>query len=249
MKKTIFATLALGATITFSGVSSNEASADEIDYNKLAEQAKTNAPEINNEPIQEGNYDFSFSDGEFTYHFYNYNGIFGYEYQYGSTQVNNTSSQLASQEQSYNTQSYNAPEQKVDQQQEQFDTQNEIDTNKATSSNEQPKQVEAPKKEVKQESVTPVQKETKSVSGGSVKAQFLQAGGTEAMWDSIVMPESTGNPNATNGQYSGLFQMSPQSGNGTGSVEEQTKSAIKYANERYGSVENAISARQSKGWW
>ena len=236
MKKTIFATLALGATITFSGVSSNEASADEIDYNKLAEQAKTNAPEINNEPIQEGNYDFSFSDGEFTYHFYNYNGIFGYEYQYGSTQVNNTSSQLASQEQT--------GEQKVDQQQAQFDTQNEIDTNKATSSNEQPKQVEAP---VQKETNQPTQSTSKS--GGSTKEQFLQAGGTEAMWDNIVMPESTGNPNATNGQYSGLFQMSPQSGNGTGSVAEQTKSAIKYAKERYGSVDNAISARQSKGWW
>ena len=248
MKKTIFATLALGATITFSGVSSNEASADEIDYNKLAEQAKTNAPEINNEPIQEGNYDFSFSDGEFTYHFYNYNGIFGYEYQYGSTQVNNTSSQLAAQEQSYNTQSYNAPEQKVDQQQEQFDTQNEIDTNKATSSNEQPKQVEAPKKEVKQESVTPVQKETKSVSGGSVKAQFLQAGGTEAMWNSIVMPESTGNPNAVNpAGYRGLGQTKESWG--TGSVAEQTKGMINYAKERYGSIDNAISARQSKGWW
>ncbi|AVP40272.1 transglycosylase [Staphylococcus phage phiSA_BS1] len=239
MKKTVFATLALGAAITFGGVSSNEASADEIDYNKLAEQAKTNAPEINNEPIQEGNYDFSFSDGEFTYHFYSYNGNFGYEYHTGSTQVNNTSSQLASQEQ--------ASEQKVDQQQAQFDTQSKQDAQpkQETTTQEAPKAVEAPK----QETTTPVQKETKSVSGGSVKAQFLQAGGTEAMWDSIVMPESTGNPNATNGQYSGLFQMSPQSGNGTGSVEEQTKSAIKYANERYGSVENAISARQSKGWW
>ena len=236
MKKTIFATLALGAAITFGGVSSNEASADEIDYNKLAEQAKTNAPEINNEPIQEGNYDFSFSDGEFTYHFYNYNGIFGYEYQYGSTQVNNTSSQLASQEQT--------GEQKVDQQQAQFDYQNEIDTNKATSSNVQPKQVEAPK----QETTTPVQKETKSVSGGSVKAQFLQAGGTEAMWNSIVMPESTGNPNAVNpAGYRGLGQTKESWG--TGSVAEQTKGMINYANERYGSVDNAISARQSKGWW
>lgn len=249
MKKTIFATLALGTAITFGGLANDSANASEIDYNTLAEQAKTNAPEINNSPIQEGNYDFSFSDGEFTYHFYNYNGNFGYEYHTGSTQVNNTSSQLAAQEQT--------GEQKVDQQQVQFDTQNEIDTNKATSSNEQPKQVEAPKQEtVQPTSVTvPVQKETKqptqstSKSGGSTKEQFLQAGGTEAMWDNIVMPESTGNPNATNGQYSGLFQMSPQSGNGTGSVAEQTKSAIKYANERYGSVDNAISARQSKGWW
>ena len=234
MKKTIFATLALGTAITFGGITTNEASADEIDYNKLAEQAKSNSVEVNTKPIQEGNYDFSFSDEEFTYHFYNYNGNFGYEYHSGSTQVDNTVSRLAGEEQT--------PEQKVDQQQAQFDTQNKQDTKKATSSNEQPKQVEAPKKEVKQESVT-------KSTGGSVKAQFLQAGGTEAMWNHIVMPESTGNPNATNGQYSGLFQMSPQSGNGTGSVAEQTKSAIKYANERYGSVENAISERQSKGWW
>ncbi|AFV50734.1 transglycosylase [Staphylococcus phage JD007] len=230
MKKTIFATLALGTAITFGGIATNEASADEIDYNKLAEQAKSNSAEVNTKPIQAGNYDFSFSDGEFTYHFYNYNGNFGYEYHSGSTQVDNTVSRLAGEEQT--------PEQKVDQQQAQFDTQNKQDT----------------KKEV-QTTSAPVQKETKqptqstSSTGGSVKAQFLQAGGTEAMWNSIVMPESTGNPNATNGQYSGLFQMSPQSGNGTGSVAEQTKSAIKYANERYGSVENAISERQSKGWW
>ena len=228
MKKTIFATLALGATITFSGVSSNEASADEIDYNKLAEQAKTNAPEINNEPIQEGNYDFSFSDGEFTYHFYNYNGIFGYEYQYGSTQVNNTSSQLASQEQT--------GEQKVDQQQAQFDTQNEIDTNKATSSNEQPKQVEAPKKEVKQEVAT-----KSTASNSSIEAQILAAGGDQAMIE-IAKRESTLNPNATNASSGaqGLFQGLGKSW-ANGSVAEQTKGAKQYMIDRYGSTSAALS--------
>ena len=240
MKKTIFATLALGTAITFGGITTNEASADEIDYNKLAEQAKSNSVEVNTKPIQEGNYDFSFSDGEFTYHFYNYNGNFGYEYHSGSTQVDNTVSRLAGEEQT--------PEQKVDQQQAQFHFGNQIDTNKSTSSNVQPKQVEAPKQEVKQESVTPVQKETKSVSGGSVKAQFLQAGGTEAMWNNIVMPESTGNPNAVNpAGYRGLGQTKESWG--TGSVAEQTKGMINYAKERYGSIDNAISARQSKGWW
>ena len=180
MKKTIFATLALGTAITFGGVASNEASADEIDYNKLAEQAKTNAPEINNEPIQEGNYDFSFSDGEFTYHFYNYNGNFGYEYQYGSTQVNNTSSQLAAQEQT--------KEQKVDQQQAQFDYQNKIDTNKATSSNVQPKQVEAPKQEVKQETAPKQETSTKSTASN----------GTPSGMEGIVARESGGDPTAVN---------------------------------------------------
>ena len=233
MKKTIFATLALGTAITFGGIATNEASADEIDYNKLAEQAKSNSVEVNTKPIQEGNYDFSFSDEEFTYHFYNYNGNFGYEYHSGSTQVDNTVSRLAGEEQT--------PEQKVDQQQAQFDTNH-------VANIKQPKQVEAPKKEVKQESVTPVQKETKSVLGGSVKAQFLQAGGTEAMWNNIVMPESTGNPNAVNpAGYRGLGQTKESWG--TGSVAEQTKGMINYAKERYGSVDNAIAKRQSQGWW
>ena len=234
MKKSIFTTLALSAGLTFGGlVVSDEAKAADVDYSHLAQAAQNNDVELSQKPIQKGNYDFSFSDGKFTYHFYNYNGIFGYEYHTGSTQVNNTSSQLAAQEQ--------ASEQKVDQQQAQFDTNH-------VANIKQPKQVEAPKKEVKQESVTPVQKETKSVSGGSVKAQFLQAGGTEAMWNNIVMPESTGNPNAVNpAGYRGLGQTKESWG--TGSVAEQTKGMINYAKERYGSIDNAISARQSKGWW
>uniref|UniRef100_A0AAU6MXL9 Transglycosylase n=1 Tax=Staphylococcus phage 184DA TaxID=3110532 RepID=A0AAU6MXL9_9CAUD len=231
MKKTIFATLALGTAITFGGITTNEASADEIDYNKLAEQAKSNSVEVNTKPIQEGNYDFSFSDGEFTYHFYNYNGNFGYEYHSGSTQVDNTVSRLAGEEQT--------PEQKIDQQQAQFNVQNEQDTKKEV----QPTSVSAP---VQKETKQPTQSTSKS--GGSVKAQFLNAGGTEAMWNSIVMPESSGNPNAVNpAGYRGLGQTKESWG--TGSVAEQTKGMINYAKERYGSIDNAISARQSKGWW
>ena len=228
MKKTIFATLALGTAITFGGITTNEASADEIDYNKLAEQAKTNAPEINNEPIQEGNYDFSFSDGEFTYHFYNYNGNFGYEYQYGSTQVNNTSSQLAGEEQT--------PEQKVDQQQAQFNTQNDIDTNKATSSNVQPKQLEAPKQEVKQETSS-----KSNASNGSIEAQILAAGGDQAMVE-IAKRESTLNPNAVNASSgaTGLFQGLGKNW-ANGSVAEQTKGAKQYMIDRYGSTSAALS--------
>lgn len=230
MKKTIFATLALGAAITFGGVSSNEASADEIDYNKLAEQAKTNAPEINNEPIQEGDYDFSFSDGEFTYHFYSYNGNFGYEYQYGSTQVNNTSSQLASQEQT--------GEQKLDQQQAQFDTQNKQDTKEYVqpTSVSAPKTVEAPKQEVKQETSS-----KSTASNGSIEAQILAAGGDQAMVE-IAKRESTLNPNATNASSGaqGLFQGLGKSW-ANGSVAEQTKGAKQYMIDRYGSTSAALS--------
>lgn len=224
MKKTIFTTLALGTAITFGGMS--QASADEINYKDLAQKAKSDSVDINTKPVQEGNYDFSFSDGEFTYHFYNNNGNFGWEYHYGVTEA--------------------TPVQKVDQQQAQFDYQNEQDT----------KDIVQPKQEtVQPTSVSaPVQKETKqptqstSKSGGSTKEQFLQAGGTEAMWDNIVMPESTGNPNAIspNG-YQGLGQT--KEAWGTGSVEEQTKGMINYAKQRYGSIDNAVAHRNANNSW
>ena len=60
------------------------------------------------------------------------------------------------------------------------------------------------------------------------------------------MPESGGNVNASNGQYHGLGQLTNLS---YGSVSNQTKGMINYAKERYGSIGNAISFRQSNGWW
>ena len=229
MKKTIFATLALGTAITFGGITTNEASADEIDYNKLAEQAKSNSVEVNTKPIQEGNYDFSFSDGEFTYHFYNYNGKFGYEYHSGSTQVDNTVSRLAGEEQT--------PEQKVDQQQAQFDTQNkqQAQPKQETTTQEAPKAVEAPKV-------------TKS-TGGSVAEQIRQAGGNEAMIE-IARLESTMNPNAVNPSSGaqGLFQGLGKSWS-SGSVAEQTKGAKQYMIDRYGSPEQALNFHKSNGYY
>ncbi|VEV88437.1 transglycosylase [Staphylococcus phage Stab23] len=232
MKKTIFATLALGTAITFGGIATNEASADEIDYNKLAEQAKTNSVEVNTKPIQEGNYDFSFSDGEFTYHFYNYNGNFGYEYHSGSTQVDNTVSRLAGEEQT--------PEQKVDQQQAQFDTQNKQDTKEYV----QPTSVSAP---VQKETKQPTQ--STSSTGGSVAEQIRQAGGNEAMIE-IARLESTMNPNAVNASSGaqGLFQGLGKSWS-SGSVAEQTKGAKQYMIDRYGSPEQALSFHKSNGYY
>lgn len=85
-------------------------------------------------------------------------------------------------------------------------------------------------------------------TGGSTKAQFLAAGGSEAMWNAIVLPESSGNPNAVspNG-YRGLGQTKESWG--TGSVESQTKGMLNYAKSRYGSESAALAFRQSHGWW
>ena len=85
-------------------------------------------------------------------------------------------------------------------------------------------------------------------TGGSTKAQFLAAGGTEAMWNTIVLPESSGNPNAVNELgYRGLGQTKESWG--TGSVEQQTKGMLNYAKQRYGSVEAALSFRSQNNWW
>ena len=233
MKKSIFTTLALSAGLTFGGLAvSDDAKAADVDYSHLAQAAQNNDVELNQKPIQAGNYDFSFNDGKFTYHFYNYNGNFGYEYHTDSTQVNNTSSQLAAQEQ--------ANEQKVDQQQAQFDTQNKQDTNKATSSNEQPKQVEAPKKEVATKS---------TASNSSIESQILAAGGDKAMVE-IAKRESTLNPNATNASSGaqGLFQGLGKSW-ANGSVAEQTKGAKQYMIDRYGSTSAALSYHDAHNYY
>lgn len=112
----------------------------------------------------------------------------------------------------------------------------------------QPVQSQAQSQAPVQQSTTPVQSQPATpVVSGSVHDQFISAGGTEAMWSSIVMPESGGNPNATNGQYSGLGQTNQSWG--TGSVASQTQGMINYANSRYGSVAGAVAFRQAHGWW
>lgn len=84
---------------------------------------------------------------------------------------------------------------------------------------------------------------------GSTYDQFIANGGSAAMWNAIVMPESGGNPNASNGRYKGLFQGDTSYGWSNGDVATQTKGAINYANSRYGSVSGAVQFRQSHGWW
>ena len=85
------------------------------------------------------------------------------------------------------------------------------------------------------------------VTNSSVYEQFIAAGGTDDLWNSVVMPESSGNPQAINGQYSGLGQTNQSWGKG--SVAEQTQGMINYANSRYGSVSNSISFRNTHNFW
>lgn len=90
--------------------------------------------------------------------------------------------------------------------------------------------------------------DTTTVSYGSVYDEFIANGGTPALWQNVVMPESGGNPNAVspNG-YHGLGQTMQYWG--YGSVSTQTQGMVEYAVNRYGSVENAIAWRLSHNWW
>ena len=88
---------------------------------------------------------------------------------------------------------------------------------------------------------------TTAAASGSTYDQFIAAGGTDAMWTAIVMPESGGNPDASNGQYKGLGQTNQSWG--TGSVSDQTAGMLNYATSRYGSVDSAIAFRAANGWW
>ena len=230
IKKLILPTAVIGATLLL-GNSAHEAKADEVNHAKLVDLANNNQEELNSKPVQAGAYNIDFVDNGQSYHFES-NGS-TWSWSVGGEATSNT------------TEAVKAPEQKVDQQQVQVNTQPKQDTKEYVqpTSVSAPKTVEAPKVEAPKVEV----KATKS-TGGSVKSQFLQAGGTEAMWDSIVMPESTGNPNAIspNG-YQGLGQT--KEAWGTGSVEEQTKGMINYAKQRYGSIDNAVAHRNANNSW
>lgn len=98
-----------------------------------------------------------------------------------------------------------------------------------------------------QQTAAPVAVST-ATGSGSVYDQFIAAGGTSALWNAIVMPESGGNPNAVspNG-YRGLGQTKESWG--TGSVAQQTAGLVNYAVSRYGSIDGAIQFRLANGWW
>jgi len=69
----------------------------------------------------------------------------------------------------------------------------------------------------------------------------------------LINRESSGNVNATNGQYYGIGQLSPQAramygGNST-DYNDQLNAMKSYISARYGSAENAWAHSQATGWY
>lgn len=91
---------------------------------------------------------------------------------------------------------------------------------------------------VEQTSYTPQQTQSTSTSGADSSAA-----------QQIMMAESSGNPNAQNGRYVGLYQLDASYLHGDYSVANQKRVFVQYCNQRYGSVENALAFRQAHNWY
>lgn len=254
MKKSILASslaVALGVTGYSLATDGNEAQASEqnVDYAHLADLAQNHPSELNAAPIQEGAYDIHFVYNGNAYNFTSDGHSWEWQWYYVGSASNdvadvstaastvsyeNTAADVQSQQQSsnYNVEAVSAP------------TQTESTSSYTSSRNYSTTQTAAPATR----SYSVAQTSAPASTGGSVKSQFLAAGGNEAMWNAIVLPESGGNPNAVNpAGYRGLGQTMESWG--TGSVANQTKGMLNYAQQRYGSVDAAIAFRANHGWW
>lgn len=79
------------------------------------------------------------------------------------------------------------------------------------------------------------------------------AGSASAALNALINKESSGNVNASNGQYFGIGQLSPQAraqygGNST-DYNDQLNAMKSYIDARYGSAENAWAHSQATGWY
>ena len=252
MKKTILASslaVALGVTGYAATADNNQAHASEenIDKAHLAELAQSGAAELNEKPLHAGAYNYDFVLDGYEYTFTSDGQSWSWDYdvagaQTASSNVSTNTTQDVSTQATTNTNEKSASEVSTQQQSSNVDVKSVAAPKASTTTKVETTQTSATTKTYE------TAKSSAASTGGSVKAQFLAAGGTEAMWNTIVLPESSGNPNAVNpAGYSGLGQT--KEAWGTGSVSTQTKGMLNYAKERYGSVDNAIAKRQQQGWW
>ncbi|WP_020007199.1 hypothetical protein [Salinicoccus albus] len=249
MKKTILTTtMALGLGITGVAADQNaEASSQDVNKEELAQMAQSNSSELNNSPLHEGEYHYNFNLNGVNYTFESDGTQFYWEY--GGYNYEQEAPEVNEQESTQNTQN-NTQEAQPQQQEENAPQVTEENSEQSQQQTENTQSAESEQNTQQSENAQPAAPEqnTQQASDGSTKEQFLAAGGTEAMWQNIVMPESSGDPNAVNELgYRGLGQTKESWG--TGSVEEQTEGMINYAQERYGSVEEAMQFRNANNWW
>lgn len=235
MKKTILSTtliLGLGAGSIMTDQTA-EAAEEPVNQSELAELAQSNSDELNNAPLHEGEYNYDFDHNNVNYQFESDGTHFSWAYNgYDNVETDSEVTDEAVQSPAETPQT------------------EAVEYESASDETVEPVQTPDNTEETApvEESAETPQAAAPAADDGSVKEQFLDAGGSEAMWENIVMPESSGDPNAVNELgYQGLGQTKEHWG--TGSVQEQTEGMLDYAEERYGSVEDAMDFRNQNNWW
>lgn len=113
--------------------------------------------------------------------------------------------------------------------------------------------------QVQAETVAPVVQEqapapvAEPVQQASAVTPATQGVGESDALNALIARESGGNTNATNGQFYGIGQLSPQAraryGGNSSDYNDQLNAMKSYINDRYGSAENAWAHSQATGWY
>ena len=102
-----------------------------------------------------------------------------------------------------------------------------------------------------QQAAAPVQQAPVAVA--KTQTTTTSTGSESSALSSLIARESSGNVNATNGQYYGIGKLSPkaraQYGGNSTDYNDQLNAMKSYISARYGSAENAWAHSQSNGWY
>lgn len=107
----------------------------------------------------------------------------------------------------------------------------------------------APQTPSREQTVTASTQQNQTPQQTTVKQSVNTNTASSSAENQIAQAESGGSWNARNGQYIGKFQISSSYLHGDYSPANQEKVFHQYCNDRYGSVQNALSFRQSHGWY
>ncbi|MGO2977084.1 MAG: LysM peptidoglycan-binding domain-containing protein, partial [Leuconostoc mesenteroides] len=94
--------------------------------------------------------------------------------------------------------------------------------------------------------------QTASTTTAATSSTTTSSSETAAL-NALIARESSGNVNATNGQYYGLGQLSAQArsiyGGNTADYNDQLNAIKAYIAARYGTAVNALAHSNSTGWY
>ena len=121
-------------------------------------------------------------------------------------------------------------------------------TQQPVEQNQQPQQVQ---QAVQQPVQKPQQNQSQEVSQNNNQASQSSQTTTNgsSAENKIAQAESDGSWTAQNGRYYGKYQLDSSYLHGDYSPANQEKVFHQYCNQRYGSVQNALSFRESHGWY